>query len=251
MSEEVAGSDAAALITRGTRDGERWTLSGEKKWVTNGSTAQLALVLARTGNNDNGVRGIGAFLVPTDTQGYTVGRRETTMGFRPLEIVTVTFNDLTLDADAVLGDPAQGFLYASQTLDVGRLAISAIAVGIAQAALDYAIGYADIREQFNEKLRKFEGIQFKLADMATRVEASRALLQYVAAEPTSKLSSMVKLFASENAMWVTTQAVQIYGGYGYMRDYPVEKLMRDAKATEILEGTNEIQRVLIARELYK
>jgi alkylation response protein AidB-like acyl-CoA dehydrogenase len=214
-------------------------------------STRAPLVLARTGSSENGVRGIGAFLVPTDTAGYQVGRRENTMGFRPLEIVTVQLDKLRVPDDAVLGDPAQGFLYASQTLDVGRLAISAISVGMAQAALDHAVGYADIREQFGEKLRKFEGVQFKLAEMATRVEAARALLQRAAAEPTSKLSSMVKLFASETVMWVTTQAVQIYGGYGYMRDYPVEKLMRDAKATEILEGTNEIQRVLIARELYR
>lgn len=250
MSEEAAGSDAASLSARASRADGGWIINGEKKWVTNGGLAQLALVLARTGSG-SGVRGIGAFLVPTHQAGYTVGKRETTMGFRPLEIVTVNFQDLRLDADALLGDPAQGFLYASQTLDIGRLAISAIAVGIAQAALDHAVGYADIREQFGEKLRKFEGLQFKLADMATRVEAARALLEHVAAAPTSKLSSMVKLFSSEAAMWVTTQAVQIYGGYGYMRDYPVEKLMRDAKATEILEGTNEIQRVLIARELYR
>ncbi len=251
MSEEAAGSDGAALSSRATREGDAWVLNGEKKWVTNGTIAQLALVLARTGSSENGVRGIGAFLVPTDTAGYQVGRRENTMGFRPLEIVTVQLDKLRVPDDAVLGDPAQGFLYASQTLDVGRLAISAISVGMAQAALDHAVGYADIREQFGEKLRKFEGVQFKLAEMATRVEAARALLQRAAAEPTSKLSSMVKLFASETVMWVTTQAVQIYGGYGYMRDYPVEKLMRDAKATEILEGTNEIQRVLIARELYR
>ena len=251
MSEESAGSDAAALTTRATRDGDNWTISGNKKWVTNGRIAQLALVLARTSSNGNGVRGIGAFLVPTDSNGYEVGKREQTMGFRPLEIVSVELSNVRLGADSLLGEPAQGFLYASQTLDVGRLAISAISVGIAQAALDYALGYADIREQFGEKLRKFEGVQFKLADMATRVEAARALLERVAAEPTSKLSSIVKVFSSESAMWVTTQAVQIYGGYGYMRDYPVEKLMRDAKATEILEGTNEIQRVLIARELYR
>ena len=251
MSEEDAGSDGAALSARATRSGDDWVINGEKKWVTNGSTAQLALILARTGNNENGVRGIGAFLVPTDANGYEVGKRENTMGFRPLEIVTVKLNDLKVTSDNVLGDAGQGFLYASQTLDIGRLAISAISVGMAQAALDHAVGYADIREQFGEKLRKFEGVQFKLADMATKVEAARALLQRVAAEPSSKLSSMVKVFASETAMWVTTHAVQIYGGYGYMRDYPVEKLMRDAKATEILEGTNEIQRVLIARELYK
>lgn len=250
LSEEAAGSDGAALIARATGEGEDWILNGEKKWVTNGSTAQLALVLARTGANETGVHGIGAFLVPSDTQGYVPGRRETTMGLRPLAIVAVQLDNLRVGADAVLGDPAQGFIYASEALDVGRLAIAAIAVGISQAALDHAVGYADIREQFGEKLREFEGIQFKLADMATKVEAARALLQHVATEPSSKRASMAKIFASETAMWVTTQAVQIYGGYGYMRDYPVEKLMRDAKATEILEGTNEIQRLLIARELY-
>jgi alkylation response protein AidB-like acyl-CoA dehydrogenase len=239
------------LTTRATRHGDDWVINGEKKWVTNGTIAQLALVLARTGNSENGVRGIGAFLVPTDSKGFVVGRRETTMGFRPLEIVSVKLDNLKIGGENVLGDAAQGFLYASQTLEVGRLAIAAISVGMAQAALDHAIGYADIREQFGEKLRKFEGVQFKLAEMATRTEAARALLQRAVADPTAKLSSMVKFFASETAMWVTTNAVQIYGGYGYMRDYPVEKLMRDAKATEILEGTNEIQRVLIARELYK
>lgn len=251
MSEADAGSDGASLATRATREGDSWVINGDKKWVTNARIAQLALVLARTGSATNGVRGIGAFLVPTNAKGYELGKRENTMGFRPLEILNVKLNQLRVGGDALLGEPAQGFLYASQTLDVGRLAISAISVGIAQAALDYALGYADIREQFGEKLRKFEGLQFKLADMAIRVEAARALLERVAAEPTSKLSSIIKVFASETAMWVTTQAVQIYGGYGYMRDYPVEKLMRDAKATEILEGTNEIQRVLIARELYR
>lgn len=251
MSEELAGSDGASLRTQAKQDGDAWVINGEKKWVTNGTIAQVALVLARTGNTENGVRGIGAFLVPTDTKGYDVGRRETTMGFRPLEIVSINLDNLRVSGENVLGDPSQGFLYASQTLEVGRLAIAAISVGMAQAALDHAVGYADIREQFGEKLRKFEGVQFKLAEMATRTEASRALLQRAAADPTSKLSSMAKFFASESVMWVTTNAVQIYGGYGYMRDYPVEKLMRDAKATEILEGTNEIQRVLIARELYK
>ena len=251
LSEEAAGSDAASLATRAIGNGDDWVITGEKKWVTGGSIAQLALVLAQTGNNQSKGRSIGAFLVPTDATGYQVGRRETTMGFRSLEIVSVRLDNVKVSSDQLLGDPAQGFVYATQTMDIGRLAISAIAVGIAQAALDHAIGYADIREQFGEKLRKFEGIQFKLAEMATKVEAARALLQRAAADPTSKLASMIKLFASETAMWVTTQAVQIYGGYGYMRDYPVEKLMRDAKATEILEGTNEIQRVLIARELYK
>ncbi|HEX6560004.1 MAG TPA: acyl-CoA dehydrogenase family protein [Longimicrobiales bacterium] len=137
-----------------------------------------------------------------------------------------------------------------QSTPVGRLAMAAIATGIAQAALDHARSYADVREQFGHKLREFEGLQFKLADMAMQVEAARALLQKAAAEPSAALTAMAKVFASEAAMWVSTQAVQIFGGYGYMRDYPVEKLMRDAKATELMEGVNEIQRVTIARELY-
>ena len=213
-------------------------LAGQKEWVTNGSTAQLALVT--TGNE--------AYLIPTDTAGYHAGERETTMGFRPLEIVSVQLDNVAVEADQRLnGD----FDFTSETHGVSRLAIAAISLGIAQAALDHAVGYADIREQFSTKLREFEGIQYKLAEMATRVEAARGLLQKAAAEPSIKSSSMAKFFASETAMWVTTNAVQVYGGYGYMRDYPVEKLMRDAKATEILEGTNEIQRVLIARELYR
>ena len=213
-------------------------LDGQKEWVTNGSTAQLALVTA--GNE--------AWLIPTDAAGYRAGERETTMGFRPLEIVSVQLDNVAVETDQRLnGD----FDFTSETHGVSRLAIAAISLGIAQAALDHAVGYADIREQFSTKLREFEGIQYKLAEMATRVEAARGLLQTAAAEPSIKSSSMAKFFASETAMWVTTNAVQVYGGYGYMRDYPVEKLMRDAKATEILEGTNEIQRVLIARELYR
>jgi alkylation response protein AidB-like acyl-CoA dehydrogenase len=213
-------------------------LSGEKEWVTNGDVAQLALVVA----------GSEAYLIPTDTPGYRAGERETTMGFRPLGIVSVALDNVAVEADQRLsGD----FDFASETHNVSRLAIAAISIGIAQAALDHAVGYADIREQFSTKLREFEGIQFKLAEMATRAEAARGLLQRAAAEPSIKTSSMAKFFGSETAMWVTTNAVQVYGGYGYMRDYPVEKLMRDAKAMEILEGTNEIQRVLIARELYR
>ncbi|HEX7051665.1 MAG TPA: acyl-CoA dehydrogenase family protein [Longimicrobiales bacterium] len=245
LSEPDAGSDAAAVSTRAVRDGDGWILEGTKKWITNARLAGLAVVVARTDE------GLAMFLVPTDTPGYEVGEREETMGMRPVEVLTVRLREARVGADALLGDPARGFTYAMQGLDLGRLGIAAQSVGIARAALEHARDYADQREQFGTKLRQFEAIQFKLADMATRVEAARALVRRAAAEPSTAASSMAKLFASETAMWVSTQAVQVFGGYGYMRDYPVEKLMRDAKATEIYEGTNEIQRVVIARELYR
>ena len=239
LSEDDVGRDATATNLQATRAGDGWMLSGEQHWVINGRTAGLALVAARTGPNESGVS---VFLVPTDTAGYQVGEREQTMGLRAQEIVSVKLTDVRLDGDALLREVG-----GSEVLSYG---LAAIATGIAQAALEHAIGYADVREQFQTKLRDFEGIQFKLADMATRVEATRALLQQVTAETSAVHAAMSKLFAAETAMWVTTQAVQIYGGYGYMRDYPVEKLMREAKATEILAGASDIQRVLIARELY-
>jgi alkylation response protein AidB-like acyl-CoA dehydrogenase len=247
LSEADAGSDAGSLTTRATRDGDGWRIVGEKKWVTHGSRATLALVAARTAAG--GARGVSLFLLPLATDGVEVVHRETTMGLRCADIVTLRL-DARLDGDALIGQEGKGFAYAMQGLDRGRLGISAQAIGIAQAALEYARGYAAERRQFDTPLRDFEAIQFKLADMATRVEAARSLLHAAAREPSTQRSAMAKLFASETAMWVTTQAVQIYGGYGYMRDYPVEKLMRDAKATEIYEGTNEIQRVVIARALY-
>jgi len=244
LSETNAGSDAAAIETTATRTDDGWVLNGTKRWVTNATLAGLAVVLARTDE------GTAIFLVPTDNPGWVVTSRETTMGLRPLEVATVELRELRLGSDALLGDPARGLEYAYSALKTGRLGIAAQATGIARAALEHALEYAGEREQFGTKIREFEAIQFKLADMATKTEAARALLQRAATSPTTLLSSMAKLYASETAMWVTTQAVQIYGGYGYMRDYPVEKLMRDAKATEIYSGTNEIQRLVIARALY-
>jgi butyryl-CoA dehydrogenase len=248
LSEPDAGSDAGAVSASAERSGDGWVLNGEKKWVTNGRIAGLAVVVARTGGE--GSRGLSAFLVPTETDGWTVGGREQTMGLRPLEVVSVTLDGVELPGDALLGDEGAGFRLAMEGLDLGRLGIAAQAVGIAQAALDHAVRYAAEREQFGRPIRDFEAIQFKLADMATRVAAGRALLDDAAGERSTSASAMAKLFCSEMAMSVTTEAVQIFGGYGYMRDYPVEKLMRDAKATEIYEGTNEIQRIVIARGLY-
>lgn len=245
LSEAGAGSDAAVVETVAERAGDGWVLSGTKKWVTNARIAGLAVVIARTGER------LGAFLVPTDSQGWEVGEAERTMGLRAFDVSTVRLDGVRLGEDALLGDPSRGLPYALEALDLGRLGIAAQAVGIADAALEYALGYAAEREQFGRKLKEFEGMQFKLAEMATRVEAARSLTARAAAAPSTRASAMAKLFASEAAMWVTTQAVQVYGGYGYMRDYPVEKLMRDAKATEIYEGTNEVLRVVIARELYR
>lgn len=250
LSEPGAGSDAAAVEATAERADGGWVLNGTKRWVTNGDIAGLAVVIART-EASGGANGLGAFLVPTDTDGYNVTGREMTMGLRPAGIVTVELDDTAVPEDALLGEPSRGFAYAMRGLDLGRLGIAAQAVGIARAALDHAVAYAGEREQFDTALRDFEGIQFKLAEMATRIEAAEALLMRAADPRSTKTSSMAKLFASETAMWTATQAVQIFGGYGYMRDYPVEKLMRDAKATQIYEGTNEIQRVVIARELYR
>lgn len=254
LSEAAAGSDAGAVAARAERDGDAWVLSGEKKWVTNGGIAGLAIVIARTG--DDGAKGLSAFIVPTETDGWEVTGREKTMGLRPVEMVTVRLDGLRLPAEALLGAEGAGFRLAMEGLDLGRLGIAAQAVGIGQAALDHAVGYAAERKQFGAPIRDFQAIQFMLADMATQVSAARTLLEQAArarvqGERVTRWSSMAKLFASEMAMRVSTDAVQVYGGYGYMRDYPVEKLMRDAKATEIYEGTNEIQRVVIARDLYR
>jgi butyryl-CoA dehydrogenase len=263
LSEEGAGSDAAAVAATAKRDGDGWVLGGEKKWVTNGrlpgGRQGLAVVIARTGGSVSGrdgpdrqgAGGLSAFLVPTDSEGWDVVARERTMGMRSVEVVTVRLDGLRLPADALLGGEGDGFRLAMEGLDLGRLGIAAQAVGIARSALDHALSYGAEREQFGQPIREFEAIQFMLADMATRVAAARALLERAAEERTSAWSAMAKLFSSETAMAATTDAVQIFGGYGYMRDYPVEKLMRDAKATEIYEGTNEIQRVVIARDLYR
>lgn len=258
LSEAGSGSDAAALQAQATRIDGGWTLSGEKMWVTNGASADLVLVMARTDtpSERQGSRGIGAFIVPTDTAGYRPGRKERKLGIRASETVAVALDGLELSDDHLIGEPGRGFKYALEALEGGRLGIAAQALGIGEAALDHALDYADARSQFGKRLRDFQGIQFKLADMATRLEAARGLMYraaqaYIAQEDRRrKLSSMAKLHASEAAMYITREAVQIFGGYGYSREYPVEKLFRDAKVTEIYEGTNEIHRAIIGRELY-
>ena len=258
LSEPDSGSDAAAMQTQARRVDGGWVLNGAKAWVTNGGFGDVVVAMARTDQPQNrrGSRGIGAFIIPTDTRGYVVGRKEDKMGQRASETVGVAFEEMFVADDLVLGDPSSGFVYAMQGLNGGRMGIAALAVGIAQAALEQAIAYAGERRQFGRPIKDFQGLQFKLANMATRVEASRGLLHRSAllkdlGHKVSSIASMAKLFASETAMYVTTEAIQVFGGYGYMKEYPVEKLFRDAKVTEIYEGTSEIQRTVIARELYR
>ena len=257
LSEPDAGSDASALSAQAVKDGNTWVLNGTKSWVTNGNTAGAIIAMARTDSSGSrrGARGIGAFIVTPDLPGFKVGKKEDKLGLRASPTVQLNFEDLRVPAENLLGDETQGFVYAMQSLDNGRLGIAAQAIGIARAALEHSVNYAGERKQFGKSLKEFEAIQFKLADMAMRVAGSRALLHAAAAakdrgQSIRQFSSMAKLMASETAMWVTTQAVQIFGGYGYVKDYPVERLMRDAKVTEIYEGTSEIQRIVIARALY-
>ena len=256
LSEPEAGSDAGSLRAQAVRDGNDWVLNGTKSWVTSGNHAGVILVMARTdtAGDRKGPKGIGAFIVTPDLPGFNVGKKEDKMGLRASPTVQLSLEDLRVPAANLLGDPSKGFIYALQGLDNGRLGIAAQATGIARAALDLSVRYAAERRQFGVPIGDFQAIQFKLADMAMRVTAARALLHATAAakdrgEPITQFGSMSKLMASETAMWVTTQAIQIYGGYGYVKEYPVERLFRDAKVTEIYEGTSEIQRIVIAREL--
>jgi alkylation response protein AidB-like acyl-CoA dehydrogenase len=227
---------------RAVQDGDRWTFSGIKRWVTNGSSADVAIVLADTAGEP-------ALFALTPDTGYTTGSPAATMGLRAVAIVDLDLNGATAPAAARLSWSGPD---ARTALDpLGSLSAAAIAVGIAQAALEHAVRYANEREQFGQPIRSFEGIQFKLAEMATRTTAARSLIERAADRPDdAAAAAMAKLAAGSCAMYVTTDAVQIFGGYGYMRDYPVEKLMRDAKAMEMLHGTSEMQRLRIAAALY-
>ncbi len=254
LTEAHAGSDAASLKTRATKVDGGYLLNGTKAWITSGGQAQLYVVLARTG--EPGRNGISAFLVERGTPGLSFGKPEDKMGLHAAHTSEVHFGDVLVPNEQLLGQEGMGFSYALSGLDTGRLGIAAQAVGIAQGAFNIAKLYADTREQFGQKLRKFEGVSFKLADMATKIQAAELLVAHAAWKKDLGLSfrkeaSMAKLFASETAVEVTRAAVQVLGGNGYARDYLVERYYRDAKITEIYEGTNEIQRIVITRELYK
>lgn len=251
LSEPDAGSDPGGLATEARRHADGWTVSGIKRWVTNGGRADVVCVFAKTEGT------IGAFLVETDAEGYRSGRREKTMGLRASETVEVALDQVRLEPDRLVGDRAQGLGHALDAIDVGRLGIAAQALGIAQAAMEHATSYAGERRQFGRPIAAFGAVRSKLAVMATRIAASRALLMQAAGVweaspqgPSAALwPAMAKLQASETAAWVTDQAVNVLGGCGFMREFPVERLMRDAKATEIYEGTSEILRMVIGRSV--
>lgn len=261
LSEAQAGSDPSAMSTTAAPDGGAWTISGAKRWVTNGASADVMLVFARTGQDAAGRPSTGAFMVDTDAPGYRAGHREKTMGLRASETVSVDLDGVRVDCDRLVGDSGRGLSYALEALDLGRLGIGAQAVGIARAALEHAVRYASERRQFGRPIASFGAVRGKLAAMAARIAASRALVMEGARvweargapqeddPPVSASSAMAKLVASETATWAAEEAVRIFGGYGFMREYPVEKLMRDAKGTEIYEGTSEILRLVIGRSL--
>jgi alkylation response protein AidB-like acyl-CoA dehydrogenase len=255
LSEPEAGSDPGGMRTRAIREGDEWVIDGTKNWITNLGIADFYLVFAVTDPEAGHSRGISAFIVEADRPGLSIGKLEHKMGIRGSPTGQPAFDGVRVPAENLVGEEGEGFKVALATLDRSRLGVAAQAVGIAQGATDYAAAYAKERRQFGRPIASFQGIQFKLADMETRTAASRELLYRACAkvdggEPDiGKYSAMAKLFASDTAMWVTTEAVQVLGGYGYVREYPVERMMRDAKITQIYEGTNEIQRLVIARSL--
>ncbi|MBV5319080.1 MAG: acyl-CoA dehydrogenase [Desulfobulbaceae bacterium] len=256
LTEPSAGSDAGGTKTTATKDGNDWILNGSKIFITNAGEAEIYVVLARSDKSAEKHRGISAYIVEKGTPGFSFGKKEAKMGIRSSPTMELVFENCRIPGDNLLGQEGQGFKVAMKTLDGGRIGIAAQALGIAQGALDAAIAYTKEREQFNKAIATFQGVQFQLADMATQVEAARLLIYNAAYRASAGLSysqesAMAKLFASETAMRVTTQSVQLHGGYGYTREFPVERMMRDAKITEIYEGTSEIQRVVIGAALTK
>ncbi|MBT2570883.1 acyl-CoA dehydrogenase [Planococcus sp. ISL-110] len=255
LTEPAAGSDAASLKTKAVLDGDDYVLNGSKVFITNGGEADTYIVFAST-KPSAGSRGISAFIVEKGTPGLIIGKNEKKMGLYGSKTVQLTFENMRVPAENLLGTENKGFSIAMANLNVGRIGIAAQALGIAEAAYEYAVAYAKEREQFGKPIAQQQGIGFKLADMATQVEAAKLLVYnaadlYSRGKDCNKQASMAKLFASKAAMDVTIEAIQVFGGYGYTKDYPVERLFRDAKVTEIYEGTSEIQRIVISKQLIK
>ena len=253
LTEPGSGSDAAALRTRAVRDGDGWVLNGSKMFITQGSVGDVYVVLAST-SPELGRRGISAFVVERGTPGLGNGRKIEKLGLRASDTAEVILENVRVPAEHLIGEEDQGFKQALHLLDVGRIGIAAWCLGIGRGALEESLAYAQERSAFGRPIAELQAIQFMLADMATRLEAARVLLYRAvhlkdSGRPCRAEASMAKLAASEAAMWATTKAVQVFGGYGYMRDYPVERYMRDAKLGEIGEGTSEVQRMVIARAL--
>jgi alkylation response protein AidB-like acyl-CoA dehydrogenase len=256
LTEANAGSDAAGIQTTARRDGDHYVLNGTKQWITNGGEADIYSVIAIT-DRAKGPRGASAFIVEKGDPGFSFGKKEKKMGLRASSTRELLFNDCRIPADRIIGREGMGFIVTMKTFDLSRPGIGALGVGLSQGALDVAVEYARKRVQFGKPIISFQAVQHMLADMATEVEASRALVYAAAryidsgAKDVSKVAAMSKVFPSDVAMRVTTNAVQVLGGYGYMREYPVEKMMRDAKILQIYEGTNQVQRNIIGQELNK
>jgi alkylation response protein AidB-like acyl-CoA dehydrogenase len=255
LSEPDAGSDPGGMRTRAVRDGDEWVIEGTKNWISNLGIADFYMCFAVTDPEAGHAHGITAFMVEADRPGFSVGKLEHKMGIRGSPTGQPIFDNVRVPGANVVGEVNEGFKVAMATLDRSRLGVAAQAVGLAQGATDYAASYAQERQQFGKPIASFQGIQFKLADMESKTAAARELLYRACAKVDAgdadmgKYSAMAKLIASDTAMWVTTEGVQVLGGYGYVNEYPLERMMRDAKITQIYEGTNEIQRLVIARTL--
>ena len=253
LTEREAGSDAGALKTKAIKDGDEYVLNGSKCFISNGGIASQYVVFALT-EPDKGARGMSAFIVPRESSGLTIGKEEDKMGHRASNTVELYFEDVKVPAENLLGKEGKGFIMALKTLDRTRAPVGAAGVGVARTALEYAIDYAKTRKQFGKPIALFQNNAFKMAQMAIEINAARHLIWHAAwlldeGKPCGKESAMAKAYGSDVAMRVTTEAIQILGGYGYMKDYPMEKLFRDAKLLQIYEGTNEIQRLVISREI--
>jgi alkylation response protein AidB-like acyl-CoA dehydrogenase len=255
LSEPEAGSDATSQRTTAEDKGDYYLLNGTKNWITNGSSASVYLVMAQT-DVAKGSRGINVFIVEKNWPGVSVGAKENKLGIRGSDTHSISFSDVKVPKENRIGEDGFGFNFAMKTLSGGRIGIASQALGIASGAYELALAYSKERKAFGKEIAQHQAIQFKLADMATRIEASRLLCLKAAWEKDNNIdytlsSSMAKVFASETAMWVTTEAVQVHGGYGYVKEYHVERLMRDAKITQIYEGTSEVQRIVIGRQILK
>jgi alkylation response protein AidB-like acyl-CoA dehydrogenase len=255
LSEPEAGSDATSQSTTAEDKGDYYLLNGTKNWITNGGTCEIALVIAQT-DREKGHRGINVLIVEKGMDGFVVGQKEDKLGIRGSDTHTLLFNDVRVPKENRIGEDGFGFKFAMKTLSGGRIGIAAQALGIAQGALDLALAYSKERKTFGKPIHDHQAIAFKLADMEMKIEQARMLVYKAAwlkdqGMPYDKASAMAKLAASEAAMWVSTEAVQVHGGYGYVKEYHVERLMRDAKITQIYEGTSEIQRIVISRDLIK
>ncbi len=252
LTEAGAGSDAGGTRTTAVKDGDHWVLNGNKMWITNSHYAGALIITAKTNLEAQGSQGISAFIVPTDTPGFTVEKKENKLGMRASDTAPLTLEDVRVPREYLLGEQCQGFKYFMMTLDGGRISIAAVALGIAVGAYEVARDYAKERHQFGRPIASFQAIEFMLADMATQIEASRQLTYEAcrlkdAGEDYGQMAAMAKLHASETAMFVTDKAIQVLGGYGFTREYPVERMYRDAKLCTIGEGTSEIQRMVIGR----